>query len=371
MTLQLEWEVLALKPTIKLLRHFGLDAHFYELHVGIDNAANGHGAKAREAVEWYLDQALARGGDAEVQRQWRRIWTGYVAFATTGTLGQDLRALLQQRVDSPPTPEDKIAEMMQRKKLYGSLNHGERRLGANLINNLFEDPPAFMQALIDSNYIVPGSISKSSFFKAISFEGPMYKVFTDEEIRLWEDWVVYLGQQTKPQPPETDPVTLMAMCIDTLRERQMGTLGHVMNQLTGPDLVHPGQTITQPVAAWFQAPTSTFMSVLSDPANGWIVKGSAAQSRFITELLGQENAMSRAFAGAGLNTGGKTWKQIVAEWIDKGCPLPPQPAQPRAMFARTPDSLGRRTVSRLTLTTSPWQVAAHPRRRVLGMGVVH
>jgi hypothetical protein len=77
MTLQLEWEVLALKPTIKLFRHFGLNPHFYEMHVGIDNAADGHGAKARSAVEVYLDQARARGGKVEVDRLWKRIWRGH------------------------------------------------------------------------------------------------------------------------------------------------------------------------------------------------------------------------------------------------------------------------------------------------------
>jgi hypothetical protein len=337
MTLQLEWEVLALKPTIKLLEHFGIDAHFYELHVGIDNAAEGHGAKAREAVEWYLDQALARGGDAEVQRLWKRIWNGYVAFATTGTLGQDLRDLLQQRATAPLTPRDKIYELMLRKKQYGSLNHGDRRLGANLINDLFEDPDAFMQGLIDANYIVPGSVAASSFFKVISFEGPMYKVFTDDEIRLWEEWVEWLGQQAQPQKPEADPAKLMAMCVDALRSRQTGAPGHAANQLAGPDPAHPGQTITQPVAAWFQAPTPVFMSVLADPANGWIVKGNSANSRFVTELLNTNNPMSSAFdASGGTATGGKTWKQIAMDWIDKGCPIPAAAAAHVAAHALGP-----------------------------------
>ena len=455
MTLQLEWEVLALKPTIKLLEHFGIDPHFYELHVGIDNAAEGHGAKAREAVECYLDQALARGGDAEVQRLWKRIWNGYVAFATTGNLGQDLRDLLQQRASAPPTPRDKIYELMLRKKQYGSLNHGDRRLGANLINDLFEDPDAFMQGLIDANYIVPGSVAASSFFKVISFEGPMYKVFTDDEVRLWEEWVEWLGQQTQPQKPETDPAKLMAMCVDALRARQVGAPGHAANQLTGPDPAHPGQTITQPVAAWFQAPTPVFMSVLADAKNGWIVKGNSAGSRFVTELLMTNNPMSSAFdASGGASAGNKTWKQIAMDWIDKGCPIPaaapaqaaahaarpvaqapavaapvahaaraaaraqgtayfatpsgvatkhtaeaPVEAEPEAAFAaaacdgglhtvsphvapvspvathvafaRTPERVGRRMRSRLTLTSSKDEVKANPRHRVLGMGVVH
>jgi hypothetical protein len=285
----------------------------------------------------------------------------------------------------------------------------------------------------------------------------MYKVFTDDEIRLWEDWVEWLGQQTQPQKPETDPAKLMAMGIDALRARQAGAPGHSTNQLTGPDATHPGQTITQPVAAWFQAPTPVFMSVLADPANGWIVKSNSAASRFVTELLLTDNPMSSAFdASGGPAAGNKTWKQIAMDWIDKGCPIPAAaPAQVAAhaatplarvaaqaaaplsrvaraatraqgtacfatpaglatkhtaeapveaapevahavaaggdggahavsphvapassvaahvAFARTPERVGRRMRTRLTLTSSKAEVQAHPRHRVLGMGVVH
>lgn len=41
MTLQLEWEVLSLWPTIKLFEDFKVDPHFYTMHVGIDNASSG------------------------------------------------------------------------------------------------------------------------------------------------------------------------------------------------------------------------------------------------------------------------------------------------------------------------------------------
>jgi len=219
---------------------------------------------------------------------------------------------------------------------------------------------------------VPGSIADSSFFQAVSFNGPMYKVFDDDELRLWEEWVEWLGGKTQPQKPETDPAKLMAMCIDSLRSRQAGTPGHATNQLSGPDPAQSAQTITQPVAAWFQAPTRVFMSVLSDPANGWIVKGSSANSRFMTELLGTDNPMSRAFGGSGGPAAGdKTWKQIAADWIDHGCPLPPAPPRAPALFTRMPEQAGRRMLGRLTLTSPESHVRVHPRGRVLGMGAVH
>jgi hypothetical protein len=114
------------------------------------------------------------------------------------------------------------------------------------------------------------------------------------------------------------------------------------------------------------------MSVLADPANGWIVKGSSVNSKFVTELLGTDNPMSRALDGsAGPSVGNKTWKQIAADWIDKGCLLPAAAPQTHVAFARTPAHVGRSVRRRLTLTSPESEVRAHPRGRVLGMGVVH
>src|SRR5207253_3077732 len=44
MTLFLEWEVLSLVPTIRGLDYIGIDSQFWWMHVGIDNASEGHGA---------------------------------------------------------------------------------------------------------------------------------------------------------------------------------------------------------------------------------------------------------------------------------------------------------------------------------------
>lgn len=364
MTLQLEWEVLALWPTVKLLKHFDIDPHFYELHIGIDNAANGHGAKARQAVERFLDDARRRGGEVEVQAVWRRIWTGYVAFATTGTLGNDLRALLDQRRDQPSTPADDIAAIMESKKKYGSLNHGDKKLGTQSVNDLFEDPAAFQRALVDAGYIVPGHPEQSSFFKLTSFDGPMYKVFTDEELDTWEVWTVWLGRGGNTVPVETDPAKLMQACIDHLRAQQEGTPDHDMATLTGPDPGNVGQTIRQSVAAWFTEPTSVFMAVLSDPNNKLIVPGNSTKSTFIFKLLGGKNDMADAFAAVAPNTGGKTWKQVAADWVDAGCPLPAARLRKRALG-------GALDTSRLALTATHSAVDGHQRGRVQGMGVVH
>src|SRR4029453_17216590 len=90
MTQYLEWSSVELKNMVLLNRYFGLDPHFYEMHVAIDNASSGHGAMARRAIELYLQRVRVDSGDDVMQDVWERIWNGYVAFATTGRLAEDM-----------------------------------------------------------------------------------------------------------------------------------------------------------------------------------------------------------------------------------------------------------------------------------------
>ena len=130
MTLYLEWAVVGLKPQAELLEAFGFNPMFYRLHIGIDNATTGHGAMARRAVELYMDEVRATSGDKVMQEVWRRVWDGYVAFATTGELGEYFR-----RANTPQNPDTRVKEMIQRKAHFGSQNHGAKQLGDNSIQS--------------------------------------------------------------------------------------------------------------------------------------------------------------------------------------------------------------------------------------------
>jgi hypothetical protein len=48
---------------VLLHEHLGLDPHVYEVHVAIDNAAAGHGGKAKRAVELHLEHLRTRFGE--------------------------------------------------------------------------------------------------------------------------------------------------------------------------------------------------------------------------------------------------------------------------------------------------------------------
>jgi L-Lysine epsilon oxidase N-terminal/L-lysine epsilon oxidase C-terminal domain/Iron-containing redox enzyme len=200
MTLHFEWESVWLMTVVKQFRHHGIDPTFYEMHLAIDNVAEGHGAFATRAVRRYLE----RFEGEEQQAQWRRIWDGYVAFREAGTLFSDLRALVRPGPDDDPiTHKDAIrarmVAMIERKKRYGNLNHG-RRPGTTMTNDLFDDPEHLLDVLAaDENLVVAGQPDQSGLLKLFRIDGAMYKVFTDAEQQLWRDWILSL------RPPAAAP----------------------------------------------------------------------------------------------------------------------------------------------------------------------
>ncbi|GGV24564.1 hypothetical protein GCM10010495_45210 [Kitasatospora herbaricolor] len=331
MTLQLEWEVVGIKPTVELFDHYGINSQFYKMHVGIDNAASGHGAKARDAVARYLEAIYDAGGDEAVQQQWQRIWNGYVAFQVTGTLGEDLTRLAL----NPPTPQDRLVELILRKAPYASVNHNGKRLGDNRLNDWFMDPYGLLGQLQESGLILPGDPEGSPFFELTAFTGPMYKVFTDGELDLWREWTRSLTAGPPVPPPALSPLEAMIRLVDTLRPRQSGTAGHIGSVLTGPDPMDPSATRKDTVAWWFTQPTGSLLAAVAHPDNRLVTPGRPEQSRFVTDLLAPSGSMGRAFRTEVPGTG-KDGREIAMEWITAGCPLPSLRAPESRVLLSTP-----------------------------------
>ncbi|MDD1650266.1 MAG: iron-containing redox enzyme family protein, partial [Methylococcaceae bacterium] len=62
---------------IDILRHHGMDPTILQLHLSIDNLASGHAARARDAIELYLEEIRQREGPVAMRAAWDRIWQGY------------------------------------------------------------------------------------------------------------------------------------------------------------------------------------------------------------------------------------------------------------------------------------------------------
>ncbi|MFG1935159.1 iron-containing redox enzyme family protein [Mycobacterium sp. NPDC048908] len=353
MTLYLEWGSIELKNMVLLNRHFGLDTQFYELHVAIDNAATGHGAMAQRAITLYLEQVRISSGDDAVQDQWRRVWDGYVAFATTGELGAEMAA----RRARPAIAADKVAAMIATRAAKARLNHGTKRLGDRLLNELFDDPPTLMAALVEHGFVKPGDPEGSPFFRLTTPTGPMYRIFTDAELNTWREWVRALSPKAPAPPaPPRSPAPIaerMRSLIDGLRDRQHGVAAHAAATLTGDDPRSSGQQTTQPVAWWFDLPATALMAALARAESGWVVSGDAESSKLITAIVRGNNAMAHALSAE--TQDGTTGAQVITEWINARCPLP----------------AAQDAVRPITLLSPPDRVTAHPTGQILGSGSVH
>jgi len=358
MTQYLEWSSVELRNMVLLAEHFGLDPHFYEMHVAIDNAATGHGDMARRAVELFLEQTRAELGEEAMQAQWERVWTGYVAFATTGTLAEDMRRLRL----SPPSAADRVVTMIRDRAPRARVNHGRKRLGGTLLNDLFADPAALMSALVANGMIVPGDPGRSPFFGLLGPDGPMYRIFSNADVATWREWTLSLaaGGSGGAEPFPADPARRMVLLVERMRGRQQGQPAHQAEKLTGPDPADPAGRVTQPVTWWFDQPPAAFLRALADGENGWVVPGDPAASRIVTDLLRGDNAMARALGRPAPGAGGATWVDLAADWIAAGCPLPAEPAGAPAADPRP-----------LSLLSPPERVAAHPTGKIHGSGSVH
>ncbi|WP_347341698.1 LodA/GoxA family CTQ-dependent oxidase [Bradyrhizobium uaiense] len=214
MTLWLEWTALELHRAASILENVGLSSQFHRLHIAIDNAEGGHAAQILRAVKLYLHNVLLHGGDEAVQEQWSRIWDGYVAYALTfAILMQQIIHVLKR----PRSVEEKLVELISEKKAYGQYNHGSKKLGNIPINQFFNSPKVFLDALIEHGYVVPGDPNGSRFFKLLEFGGGMYRVFTEAEIKLWHDWVKdeapYFKLKDQQRPKSLDEQKLDQACL--------------------------------------------------------------------------------------------------------------------------------------------------------------
>ena len=197
MSLWLEWTVLELHRIALMVERVKLSSHFYRMHIAIDNAASGHGASIVRAVKLYLRQVRTEGGEPAVQQHWKRIWDGYVAFAYTFVI---IIKQVIRIIQDPPSLQQRLEWLISKKRPYGEFNHSRMEpIGGRSINSWFSDPAGFLMALAnDRRFIIPGKPNRSPFFKLLEFRGgPMYHVFTEDEIKLWRDWIWELGEEEK------------------------------------------------------------------------------------------------------------------------------------------------------------------------------
>lgn len=344
MTLQLEWEVLGLKPTRDRLVHMGLNPHFYVMHIGIDNAVNGHGRRALDAVLLYLQTIQETGGTDAVNKAWRRVWNGYVAFGVIGNMAADLKKL----ITNPQPLEKRMLALIENKADFGSRNHQTHQLRGKRINDLFDAPEEFLE-IIKSDLLTPGDWENSRLNQLIQFQpGAMFRVFTDDEIALLRDYTISLASPPQPAPPQgKPPAAAMEAVIEQLKPMQTCTPGHATHSLKDESGVE------HTIAWWFDQPPRAFMTALASPRNNLIVPGDPWSSDLVSNWIAPNGPMGGVFNAMAEASPGKTCRDVVIRWITEGCPPVDE------------------VIQMLRLTTPAPKRRQHKTGRMFGMGSVH
>jgi Iron-containing redox enzyme len=92
------------------LSYWGINPAIVDVHITIDNLASGHSALAIKAIQTYLDDMAATGGETMMQAHWQRIYTGFCTLATASRrfkLALISHYLLNRSFANNPTPKGK------------------------------------------------------------------------------------------------------------------------------------------------------------------------------------------------------------------------------------------------------------------------
>jgi hypothetical protein len=232
---------------------------------------------------------------------------------------------------------------------------------------LFDDPDALLDALVDGHWFDTAHPRDSRFFRALEFSGPMYKIFSAEEQDVILRFVESLAETPAPLPsPGTpiDPQVASQKVEQFIREN--AAFARSIERHEGITLADP-QGQPKALKDWFlDAPG--LMSALV--RNGWVKPKNSSGSPLYNLLLSSR-----------MSTLGSGVAQMFRDWIDSGA-FAPGPQAPVMLLSHTvssPESLVATaefdefsTVDDASFKEPEFVAPTlSQRRRLIGMGSVH
>ncbi|WP_286919251.1 iron-containing redox enzyme family protein [Pseudomonas sp. UBA6753] len=161
------------------LSELGIDGHYFQLHVTIDNAASGHAHLSIQALRQLCPAD-------EAGQFYQRVRSGY----RLNVLGLDTPSLI-----SSFDLESELLSALEHKRNFGQFMHSDHcRLQKRTVNQWLAEPgamPAFLQALQAQGWIRRGEAPANSRWWGLidGPSAPMCGVFTAYEKQLWHDWI--------------------------------------------------------------------------------------------------------------------------------------------------------------------------------------
>jgi hypothetical protein len=344
MTLYLEWEA---TPTLwsiaNLLAGRNINPLFYQLHVAIDNIKAGHGFLAKDAIKLYLNEIHESGGDGAVQLHWKRIWNGYVTWATVGGLGNEFieRSLILDKKSinrsSAPGVKDcwpdiagyyrkQMVKLVESKASVAAEVHKGRFINGRPLDQLFSNPDLLLDSLRKAGFVNPDYPRDSRFMSLLEFDGPMYKVFTDDEKNIILDWIESLrDHKTNCVDPIESAGNDAANAMENLIKNRAKQAKHAHTGFLLTD--RTGQVI--PLVEFFDNPSGLMAELVNC---GWVVPGNPARSMFLQRIASNGGPMDGVFSADEIS--------IITNWIADGAKRPTSAVVARSL-EKTPPKLAQ------------------------------
>jgi hypothetical protein len=190
---------LALRDRIKQL---GATTRFLDLHV-LDRSIHGPAQTAVSMIKRDMNSAAERG-NVDIDQHWRRIRRGFAA-ACSASLEELDRGLRYLR--SPQkSPREKMSEMLERKAHHAFGYHADVVLEGKTLNEWLDpdhlDTARFLDAFARSRFVSPGNANGSLLFRRVlAFRGPMFRVFSPDEMNVIAKWIDSLPQERGASDP--------------------------------------------------------------------------------------------------------------------------------------------------------------------------
>ena len=162
------------------LNELGINPHYFNLHITIDNMDNGHAHLSIKALEKIYKKFKDKKSFMEKMK---------IGFALNNK-GLSSRQIIQNL-----SSEALVLKILKRKALVGNVIHNDKcKLNNRSINEWLSEPSLveeFIELMIEKQWIILNQDPEASrFWKLISHEeGKMYGVFNATEKQIIHDWI--------------------------------------------------------------------------------------------------------------------------------------------------------------------------------------
>lgn len=181
------------------LAELGASTRFLDIH-RIGPSIEGQAAAIVDTVKDYIATVAKRSAE-EAHGDWLRIRRGFNAANLASRQAIDAAILF---IHSPAaSPGEKMRELITRIARFAKGYHADAMMQGKSLDDWMNpeelEPESFLNAFARSPWVSPGNAKSSYFFrKLVTFRGPMFRVFSPEELDVIAKWMDNLPQADKP-----------------------------------------------------------------------------------------------------------------------------------------------------------------------------